>query len=70
MYIVPKLSQKSSEAVEHYGKPQTPAQRLMGHPSTTPEIKVKLKATLETHNPFVLRVTIEKKLRLIFKFVR
>ena len=56
--------------VKHYGKPQTPAQRLMEHPSTTPEIKAKLQATLETHNPFVLRATIERKLRLIFKFVR
>jgi len=68
-----KLASKKrigSKIVKHYGKPQTPAQRLMEHPSTTPEIKAKLQATLETHNPFVLRATIERKLRLIFKFVR
>jgi hypothetical protein len=30
-----------SKIVKHYGKPQTLAQRLMEHPSTTPKIKAK-----------------------------
>ncbi len=68
-----KLASKKrigSKIVKHYGKPQTPAQRLMEHPPTTLKIKAKLQATLESHNPFVLRATIERKLQLIFKFVR
>lgn len=68
-----KLAYKNrmgSKIVKHYGKPQTPAQRLMVHPSTTLEIKAKLQATLESNNPFVLRTTVERKLRLIFKFAR
>ena len=68
-----KLASKKrvgSKMVKHYGKPATPAQRVMEHPSTPPKIKVKLQAILKTHNPFVLRATIERKLRLIFKLVR
>lgn len=68
-----KLASKKrvgSKIVKQYGKPQTPAQRVMEHPSTPPEIKAKLQTTLDAHNPFVLRATIERKLRLIFKLVR
>jgi hypothetical protein len=68
-----KLASKKrigSKIDKHYCKPQIPAQRLMEHPSKTLEIKAKLQATLETHNPFVLGATSERKLRLIFKFVR
>ena len=53
-----KISRSKPGKSSQYNRPETPAQRLMEHLYTTPEIKAKLQATLETHNPLVLRATI------------
>ena len=68
-----KLVEKTrigSKIVKKYAAPETPAQRLLNHESLTIDQKQRLIDTQAALNPFVLRDTIQRKLRTIFKLVR
>ena len=68
-----KLAEKTrvgSKIVKKYAAPETPAQRLLNHQSLTIDQKQRLIDTQAALNPFVLRDTIQRKLRTIFKLVR
>ena len=59
-----------AKIVKKYGAPETPAQRLLLHPSLTDVQKQRLIDIQTTLNPFALRDNIQRKLRAIFKLVR
>jgi len=59
-----------SKWVRKHSKPITPAQRLIDHPTVSPEQKIKLDELRKTINPFVLQKRIQGKLKAIFKRVR
>lgn len=52
-----------------YDTPKTPYQRLLESDSIDEEAKLKLKARYETLDPFKLKVSIERKLKAIFKLI-
>ena len=54
------------KTIKHHDNPQTPYQRILSSPHVHPSIKRSLTKQLETLNPFVLRKTMEKKLKTIF----
>ena len=55
-----------SKTIKHHDNPQTPYQRILKSPHVHPSVKHSLTKQLETINPFVLRKTMEKKLKTIF----
>jgi hypothetical protein len=55
-----------SKTIKHHDTPQTPYQRILSSPHVHPSVKLSLSQQLETLNPFVLRKTMEKKLKTIF----
>ncbi len=70
-FFCPTLKLESKERINskirrRYGKPQTPAERLLACPDVTPEAKQRLRETLRSLNPFHLREAIERKLKMIF----
>jgi hypothetical protein len=50
--------------------PRTPYDRVMVSDSVSEKTKESLKTVHEALNPFILKKTIEKKLRVIFKKVK
>ncbi len=70
-FFCPTLKLESKERIHskirrRYGKPQTPAERLLECPDVTCEAKQRLRDTLRSLNPFQLREAIERKLKMIF----
>ncbi|MCJ7547754.1 MAG: integrase [Deltaproteobacteria bacterium] len=55
-----------SKTIKHHDNPQTPYQRILSSPHVHPSVKQSLTQQLETLNPFVLRKTMEQKLKTIF----
>ena len=53
-----------------YDPPQTPYQRLLQSPEVSTHNKEQLQATYARLNPFVLKKTIEEKLKTIFALNR
>ena len=62
-HIDPKYRKK-------YDAPQTPFHRVLASDHVSNEIKEDLKAIHQSLNPFILKRTIEKKLRVAFKHVK
>jgi hypothetical protein len=55
-----------SKTIKRYDRPKTPCQRIMESPLVASSVKHDLSIQLETLNPFVLRKTMEQKLKTIF----
>jgi len=55
-----------SKTIKHHDAPKTPYQRIMASLHVHPTIKHSLSKQLEPLNPFVLRETMEQKLKTIF----
>ena len=60
----------NSKYRKKYDAPQTPFHRVLASDHVSTEIKEGLKAVHLSLNPFILKRTIEKKLRVIFKHVK
>jgi len=60
----------NSKYRKKYDRPQTPYQRVLASEQITDQTKSRLKALHLSLNPFILKQSIEKKLRVIFKQVR
>ena len=72
-YPTLKLESKArvgSKWVKKHGKPVTPAQRLLDHPTLAISSKENLSAQINALNPFLIQKQIQRKLRRIFKLVR
>ena len=54
-----------SKTIKYHDPPKTPYQRVIDSPHVSPDIKHDLSRLLESLNPFMLRETIEKKLKKI-----
>jgi len=54
-----------SKTIKHHSSPKTPYQRILESPLISSSVKHTLTKLLEPLNPFVLRETIERKLRTI-----
>ena len=68
-----KLMEKkriNSKYFKKYDAPRTPYDRVMASEHVSDEEKERLQAVHKTLNPFILKKTIEKKLRVIFKKVK
>ena len=66
-----KLTEKekiNSKYRRKYEKPKTPYQRIQESPFIKPEVKETLKQVHTSLNPFILKKTIEKKLKQIFNY--
>jgi hypothetical protein len=64
-----KLLQKErigSKTLKHHDSPKTPYQRIIQSPQISPQIKQTLAKQLESLNPFMLRKTMDEKLKKIF----
>jgi hypothetical protein len=55
-----------SKTIKRHDRPKTPYQRIIASPHISESIKRSLTKELETLNPFVLRETMEAKLKTIF----
>jgi hypothetical protein len=55
-----------SQTIKRHDNPKTPLQRTLESPYISPKIKLSLSKQLEKLNPFMLRKTMEEKLKLIF----
>ena len=55
-----------SKTIIRHDSPQTPYQRIMGSSYIPESVKNSLTKQLETLNPFLLRKTMDKKLRKVF----
>ncbi len=67
-----KLCEKKrvgAKIIKKHAQPQTPAQRLMTHSAISSQQKDNLKNIYNSLNPFTLRDSIQKKLKLIFESV-
>lgn len=60
----------NSKYIKEYDVPQTPYQRVLASEQVTEETKEQLKAEHQRLNPFILKRTIEKKLKVIFQHVK
>lgn len=72
-YPTMKLVEKArvgAKIIKRHATPETPAQRLLDHPSLSDKQKQRIQQTRATLNPFVLQATIQKKLRAIFRHIR
>lgn len=70
---VMKLIEKvkiNSKYRKRYDKPKTPYQRLLDCSAISDETKEKLKVIHQSLNPFILKESIEKKLKAIFSYVK
>jgi hypothetical protein len=68
-----KLTEKkriNSKYLKKYDAPQTPYHRVLASNQITDEAKEHLKQVHQSLNPFILKKTIEQKLRVIFKHVK
>lgn len=71
-HFCPSLKLKSKVRIgsryrKVYHDPKTPYQRIMESPDILPDVKQALTATHASLNPFQLKMTIERKLKTIFK---
>lgn len=57
----------ASKTVKRYDKPKTPYQRVLESPDISKQTKQVLTEQLKTLNPFTLRMSMEEKLKKIFK---
>jgi len=55
-----------SKTIKHHDSPKTPYQRIMDSPHIQESVKRSLSNQLENLNPFMLRKTMDKKLKIIF----
>jgi hypothetical protein len=55
-----------SKTVKHHDSPKTPYQRIMESPHIQESVKLSLSKQLENLNPFLLRKTMDKKMKKIF----
>lgn len=55
-----------SKTIKRHDRPKTPYQRILGSPLIPPNVKQSLSNQLEKLNPFVLRTSMEKRLKQIF----
>jgi hypothetical protein len=55
-----------SKTIKHHDPPKTPYQRIMESPHIHESLKLSLSKQLENLNPFLLRKTMDKKLKKIF----
>jgi hypothetical protein len=55
-----------SKTIKRYDSPKTPYQRIMDSPHIKKSVKRSLSNQLENLNPFMLRKTMDKKLKIIF----
>ena len=60
----------NSKYRKKYDAPQTPYQRVMASAQVADEIKERLKTVHQSLNPFILKQNIERKLRVIFQYVK
>jgi hypothetical protein len=60
----------NSKYRKKYDAPQTPYQRVMASVQVTDETKEQLRTVHQSLNPFILKQNIEKKLRVIFQYVK
>jgi len=60
----------NSKYRKKYDVPQTPYQRVMASVQVTDETKEHLRTVHQSLNPFILKQNIEKKLRVIFQYVK
>jgi hypothetical protein len=60
----------NSKYLKKYDPPRTPYDRVLASDQITDEAKERLKMVHQSLNPFILKKTIEKKLRVIFKHVK
>ncbi len=58
-----------SKTIKRHDTPKTPYQRIMASVHVSESIKQSLEKKLETLNPFVLRETMEAKLKKIFSII-
>ena len=59
-----------SKIIKYHDSPKTPYQRIAESPFVSDSIKQSLATQLETLNPFLLRRTMEKKLKKIFSLIK
>lgn len=60
----------NSRYTRRYSKPMTPYQRLLASEDISEEVKERLKEQHAIINPFTLKEIIEKKLKVIFQYVK
>ena len=60
----------NSKYYKKYDSPRTPYDRVLASDHITNEVKECLEAVHQSLNPFILKRSIEKKLRVIFKSVK
>ena len=58
-----------SKTIKHHDLPKTPYQRIMDSPHIHQSVKRSLSKQLENLNPFMLRKTMDKKLKIIFSII-
>jgi hypothetical protein len=58
-----------SKTIKHHDLPKTPYQRIMDSPHIQESVKLSLSKQLENLNPFMLRKTMDKKLKMIFSII-
>jgi hypothetical protein len=58
-----------SKTIKHHDSPKTPYQRIMDSPHIHESVKRSLSQQLENLNPFMLRKTMNKKLKIIFSII-
>ncbi len=58
-----------SKTIKHHDLPKTPYQRIMDSPHIHESVKLSLSKQLENLNPFMLRKTMDKKLKIIFSII-
>jgi hypothetical protein len=58
-----------SKTIKRYDSPKTPYQRIMVSPHIQESVKRSLSNQLENLNPFMLRKTMDKKLKIIFSII-
>ena len=60
----------NSKYYKKYDLPRTPYDRVLASDHISDEVKESLKTVHQSLNPFILKKIIEKKLRVIFKYVK
>ena len=60
----------NSKYYKKYDPPRTPYDRVLGLDHITNKAKERLETVHQSLNPFILKRSIEKKLRVIFKYVK
>jgi hypothetical protein len=58
-----------SKTIKRYDSPKTPYQRIMDSPHIKKSVKPSLSKQFENLNPFMLRKTMDKKLKIIFSII-